>query len=214
MLIWGTRSKVVEGPVMRGHSCAKCGQGEYESFGLLRYFHVFWIPVFPFSRTVGVQCTHCKHTTTGDDVPGAFRDTIRDSVFTRGAVLPLFTGSVLIAAFVGVGVVSSQRDQQLETEYLQTPLANDVYIMDFSRVFENVDNGYKYGVMRVELVDDAEIELSVSNYSYNRSYIPSSDLARDMSAEDFFSEETVVIPRDKLAELKADATIRDVRRGL
>lgn len=212
MLIFGTRSTVVDGPPLQGHGCPGCGKSEYVSFGAARYFHIFWIPVFPYSRKVGLQCTNCKHTVMGKEIPDLVQDTVRPAVFTRKRTLPLFTGSAIIAGIAAFGFYSAQQENMRELEYIQNPLASDVYVMDFSEVFEDVDPAYKYGVMRVEAVDAATVELSVSNYGYDRASIPASDLRRDMAGADYFAEDTLSIDRTELVELKHSNVIRDIRR--
>lgn len=212
MLIFGTRSKILDGPPVRGQSCSNCGQGEYLSFGAARYFHIFWIPVLPFSRTIGVQCAHCKHTVTDKEVPEVFQEPVKSATFTKNRILPLFTGSVLIAGLIAFGAYSAQQDSVLELEYIQNPVASDVYIMDFSQVFDGTDSNYKFGVMRVEAVDDSFVELSVSNYGYDRASIPVSDLRRDMAGDEFFAEQTLSIEREDLIAMQQSNVIRDIRR--
>ncbi len=140
------------------------------------------------------------------------RDQIRTSVFSAGRILPLFTGSVLLAVLFGFVYFSAQQDDQLEFAYVQNPVVNDLYILDFTEVFDEADPEYKYGVMRVVSVGETDVEVSVSNYSYDRSHIKASDLSNDMAGADFFAEETLIIDRESLVSLKQDGTIRDVRR--
>lgn len=212
MLIFGTRSKVVDGPALQGQSCPNCGHGTCVSFGAIRYFHIFWIPVFPFSKKVGLQCANCKHTALGKDVPDMVQDPIRSDVFSRNKTLPLFTGSVLIAGIIAFGAYSVEQDDKRELAYVEDPIVSDVYVMDFSQVFDDVEPGYRFGVMRVEAVNASTIELSVSNYGYDRASIPAADLRRDMSGDDFFGDETVSLAREALVEWKQSNVIRDVRR--
>lgn len=212
MLIFGTRSKVLDGPAFQGHSCPNCGQNGYNSFGAVRYFHIFWIPVFPFSKKVGVECTNCKHAVMDKEVSGPFPDAVRSEIFTRNRVLPLFVGSLLIAGIAVFGAYSAKQESARELAYLENPVASDLYVMDFSHVFEDVDVNYKYGVMRVETVDAETIEVSVSNYGYDRASIPLADLRRDMAGDEFFAAETMSMAREYLVELKQSNVIRDVRR--
>jgi hypothetical protein len=212
MLIFGTRGKILGGPPVQGQSCPNCGQSNYLSFGVVRYFHIFWIPVFPYSKKVGVECTNCKHTATGKEVPDILQDPVRPEIFSRNKTLPLFTGSVLIAGVVAFGAYSAEQESSRDLAYIQNPVANDVYVMDFSQVFEDVDEGYRFGVMRVEAVDTSTIELIVSNYGYDRASIPAADLRRDMGGADFFGQETMSVAREDLVEWKQSNVIRDVRR--
>lgn len=212
MIIYGTRTKVVQGPVTQGQTCPHCGEGQQVAFGAIRYAHIFWIPVFPLSKKAGIECTHCKHAALDDELPDLIRDQIKASVFSVGRLLPMFTGSALLAVLFGFLYFNAQQDEQLEYAYVQEPVVNDLYIMDFTEVFEEADPEYKFGVMRVVSVDDSDVEVSVSNYSYDRSYIKAVDLRNDMASADFFAEETLFIDRESLLSLQEDGTIRDVRR--
>lgn len=212
MIIYGTRTKVVQGLVTQGQTCTQCGEGQQVAFGAIRYAHIFWIPIFPLSKTAGLKCTHCKHAAVDKELPDIMLDQIKASVFSAGRILPMFTGSVLLAVLFGFVYFSAQQDDQLELAYVQNPVVNDLYIMDFTEVFEAADREYKYGVMRVVSVGETDVELSVSNYSYDRSYIKASDLRNDMTGADFFAEEKLFIDRESLESMKQDGTIRDVRR--
>lgn len=63
MIIFGTRASNIGSIEVPSSSCDYCkqeGKQQVSVFG--RYFHVFWIPVFPFGKSVFSECTHCKKT--------------------------------------------------------------------------------------------------------------------------------------------------------
>ena len=68
MIFFGSRSREVVGDLIQGNLCPECGRAEHQSFGVQNYFHIYWIPVFPTSKTVGLVCTHCKKAQTGKEL--------------------------------------------------------------------------------------------------------------------------------------------------
>jgi hypothetical protein len=63
MIIFGLRASNIGSIEVNGSSCSYCHTAETQNitqFG--KYFHVFWIPVFPVSTSTFSECVHCKRT--------------------------------------------------------------------------------------------------------------------------------------------------------
>lgn len=73
MIIFGTRSKILNGSTVTA-DCNHCSstQSVRLSF-VLTYFHIFWIPMFPTSKTGVSQCSHCKQTLYANQMPPALQ---------------------------------------------------------------------------------------------------------------------------------------------
>lgn len=100
MIFFGSRSKVIQGEGIQGVACSNCDSDEFHTFGVLKYFHVYWIPTFPFSKQPGIECKNCKNTLIGKEVPMNLGKKIKTSVFTAGKLVPSFIGLILFASFV------------------------------------------------------------------------------------------------------------------
>lgn len=64
MIIFGTRSKIIEpkDSFAPTTNCAHCNQPNTVHPALqFSYFHIFWIPVFPYSKKYVTECAHCKN---------------------------------------------------------------------------------------------------------------------------------------------------------
>lgn len=62
MIIYGTRGKQLKkGMLVRG-GCSHCENNQHLAVGVVKYFHIFWIPFLVFSKQKFLQCTHCRHT--------------------------------------------------------------------------------------------------------------------------------------------------------
>ncbi len=63
MLIFGTKSSLIETFEVPYDGCDYCGQSNSQIISVVcNYFHLFWIPHFPTSKSVYAECAHCKRT--------------------------------------------------------------------------------------------------------------------------------------------------------
>ena len=69
MIFFGSRGKTISGEIVEGIQCPHCEKEEFITFGIMRYFHLYWIPMFLTSRVAGIECTHCKKTLIGKEIP-------------------------------------------------------------------------------------------------------------------------------------------------
>ncbi|RZL29732.1 MAG: zinc-ribbon domain-containing protein [Pedobacter sp.] len=73
MIIFGTRSKVLNGSMVTAN-CNHCSSSQSVSISfILTYFHIFWIPMFPTSKTGVSQCSHCKQVLYANQMPAALQ---------------------------------------------------------------------------------------------------------------------------------------------
>jgi len=213
MIFFGTKGKVVVGEAVPGVQCPSCENTQFASFGILNYFHLYWIPTFLTSRKVGVECMHCKRTLIDDEVPSHLVEQIRSSVFTTGNTLPMFSGLILIAlASLGL-MYSVQQDTAREETYFAQPAVNDYYVVDFSKIFVDVDAEYNYGVMRITNVTSTEVEMQISNMVYNMASGVQQDIREGKAATDsYYDPETVNFGIDELQEYRDAGAIHAIDR--
>ena len=179
MIIFGSRGKAVAGQLVEGIECPSCGNNQFGTFGTLRYFHLFWIPVFPTSKVTGIECTHCKKTLVGKELPKKLSKQIKSTVFTKKNTLPMYSGLVVITFLVLFLAYDMKQDELKDAAYIEQPAINDLYIVNFTRIFNDTDPEYKYGVMRVKHLSSNQVELQVSTIAYNKT----SGVQKDIRAE-------------------------------
>ncbi len=49
-----------------------------------------------------------------------------------------------------------------EATYLEHPAINDLYIVNFTKIFPDVDSEYKYGLIRIMQLSSGQVEFQVS----------------------------------------------------
>jgi hypothetical protein len=213
MIVFGTRGKVVPGPRKQGIVCANCGKEEHAMYGVLRYFHVFWIPVFPTMKQPVLECLHCKKVLTGKEVPERARRDIAEKVFTRGRVLPLFTGLALIAVlavFIGIGAAAESRK---EAELLAAPAVGDLYVVKLSRFAPRADPKFPYGILRVSSVEGSSLRFQLGTFGYGRATAAASAIRKgQVAGAGYFAPEPLTLQVQELKPLKSGGVIYSVER--
>lgn len=213
MIFFGSKGKVITGEPVQGVQCPSCENGQFVSFGILNYFHLYWIPTFLTSRKVGVECMHCKRTLVGDEVPSHLAEQIKSSVFTTGKTVPMFSGLIIIAIGILGIAYAVQQDTARDEAYLAQPAIDDYYVVDFSKIFTDVDPGHRYGVMRITNVTPNEIEMQISNIVYNKASGVQKDIRDGKTATDsYYDPETISFGVGRLQEYKDAGAVYSIER--
>ena len=213
MVFFGSKGKVVAGEVLEGVTCPECGQSRFATFGILNYFHIYWIPTILTSKKAGMECLHCKRTLVDDEIPPHLIEQIKSGVFSVGRTLPMFSGLIIIA-LLALGITYSiQQDNAEEATYMAAPAVNDYYIFDFSKLFVDSDDEYKYGILRITDVESDAVEMQVSKLAYNKPSGARKDIREgNAAAADYYDAEILYFELPELPALKADGTIYAVER--
>lgn len=213
MVFFGSRGKVVPGRQVDTIECPECGNRQFLTFGILRYFHIYWIPVIPIGRNVGAECGHCKKTLMDEEVPSLVAKNVQSSVFTAKRMLPMFTGAIIIVALGLFGAYALEQESKQETQFLQHPAVADYYVVDLTKIFEDVDPEFKFGVMKVVDVTENQIEVLVSTIAYNTPGGTRDDIDEGKAADSsYYSDGAFVFNRSNLAAMRDSGAIRSVKR--
>ncbi|MBB6521415.1 hypothetical protein [Pseudoteredinibacter isoporae] len=213
MIFFGSRGKTVSGQIVEGIDCPSCESKQFVTFGVIKYFHLYWIPTFPTSRTVGIECTHCRRTLIDKDLPAKLSGEIKATVFKKKNVLPLFSGLIIIACLVLFGIYSVQKDKLQEAAYIEQPLADDFYIVNYAKIFPDADEKYKYGLMRIKEVNSGRVEFQVSKIAYNKVSGVRTDIRnRKASSDDYYDIEPYYMAAENLPEMRESGAIYSIER--
>lgn len=172
MVIFGTRGKVIDGSIessLEGLACGHCGNKRFTSFGTVRYFHLFWLPMFPTAKTVGLECVHCKNCITEkQEIPSISYQQIRSNLFTAKKLFSTYFGSIILAILVSAMLFLEHQEDLQTAELIKTPKVNDVYVADFTKIFEDVENTFKYGALKItNILSTEEVECLVGDFMYS-----------------------------------------------
>ncbi|WP_159064831.1 hypothetical protein [Thaumasiovibrio subtropicus] len=213
MIFFGTRGKVINGPVLEGVKCPHCDHDQFATFGVARYFHLYWIPTFPTSTVTDMECLHCKKSVMDKEMPTELRKEVKAQVCAGKKLWWRYAGVMLIATAIGVGTINAKVEDSNTIDYLKQPVANDVYLSDFTLLLDNIEPGYNYGAMRVKHVTANEVELELSKFVYNKRSGVREDIRNGEAYDDaYYSEDMIYLDIPELQQLKSDGIVLSVTR--
>ena len=100
MLVYGTGTKELGIKRIQGAKCPACESQSVHVIGKASYFHIFWIPILPYSKKVYPFCTNCDLEINKQDIDQRTVDKIKQE--KKGVKIPiyLFSGIILIALLI------------------------------------------------------------------------------------------------------------------
>ncbi|WP_432467871.1 hypothetical protein [Agarivorans sp. Z349TD_8] len=213
MIFFGSKGKSISGQVIEGLQCPSCENEQFITFGLLRYFHLYWIPTFVTSKKVGIECTHCKKTLIGKELPSDLAKQIKKTVYNLKNTLPMFSGLIIIACLALTLSYSLQQNSLQEVAYIEQPAINDIYIVNFTKIFPQADSKYKYGLIRIKQVSENKIQFQVSQIAYNKAAGARKDIEENKAlADSYYDDEPLSFDIKQLKLMKDSGAIYSIER--
>lgn len=128
MIIFGTRTSSYRPYNNTAFDCDHCGsKASVDIFFATRYFHIFWIPVFPFSKTGMSQCQHCKRAQYRGQMSAQMQTCHDDARGRAKTPVRYFTGLILVVLFFTLAFFAAFIGRQNSQSWIQSPKAGDVY---------------------------------------------------------------------------------------
>lgn len=213
MIIFGTRQRTLSGQTIETAPCPDCGNNQFVTFGALRYFHLYWIPTFITGDTIGIECTQCNNTYTDKELPKEITKQIWPTVFKKTRTIPMFSGAFLIACFIAFVVFSVKQDNTKQAQYMNQPALYDIYVVDFTKVFNNTDPEYKYGAMRIKNLSSRHIEFQISQTVYTTTSGVTQDIRDNKTSFDsYYYEKLMSVNISAIKEMKESGAISSIKR--
>lgn len=194
MIIHGSRTRIIGAEQTIDHACTACGQSPVFGSTLQRYFHIYWVPVFPLSRKIAVQCGHCLKTEVAAK-PTNFR--------LAKHPLSSFAGLVLIAVFFAAIWYSNDRDKTVLQVAKLNPHAGDTFIMKVKGETEQ-----ELILLKVVSVDEGSVNALMSKSTY-RSVLSARRAFTKSDREQLLNPQTLYIPLKDFREFEHEDVIRE-----
>lgn len=110
-IFFGTRSSKIKTRKLQGPTeCPHCqSQDSFFATTFGKYFHVFWIPILPFSKTTLVECAHCKKTYRTNELPENIQQALHKTDEQNPVKRPIWhsLGCLVVVAFFGLSIILS-----------------------------------------------------------------------------------------------------------
>ncbi len=128
MIFYGTKPihvKSENAPIIKCTSCDSQGGISFHFYST--HAHLYWIPIFPYSRIGYSSCQNCGAKLE----PKQMSESMKRSydIFRKGARTPIwqFSGLALIAILILFGIYTSKANDARELEYMASPRVEDIY---------------------------------------------------------------------------------------
>jgi hypothetical protein len=212
-IFFGTKGKTISGKLVEGFQCPSCKNKRFISFGIIRYFHIFWIPTFITSRKVGIECTHCKRTLIGEEISNKSSKQIKAIVFNKQNTIPLFSGLIIITFLFLLTMYEGNKKSVREYTYIEQPAINDIYTVNFNKLYSDTESEYKYGLMKISSISLEKIKFKVSKKAYNKVSGVRKDIREIKTlSRSYYDKDFLYISISELKKLKDSGAIYSIDR--
>jgi hypothetical protein len=203
MLIYGWASKTLKTARFKGDKCSNCQSEERFIIVSASYAHIFWIPLFPYKKSLEIGCASCSQTyaakNASDDLKGIAKK-LKASVKTPWY---LYSGLIIVALLIGLFVFQDFQQKQEYKSYLSQPQKDDIYTLyDAEETTE-----YKYYLWKVIEVNGDSVNIAPNSFQYNMS-------PTKLDQADGFYDIYYTYHKDYLINLFEEGALKQVQRGL
>jgi hypothetical protein len=200
MIIYGWRESKIKTQQMKNETCPDCKEtGSMIGVLFTKYFHIFWIPLFPYSKKGVFHCPNCSNRfdqkSLMHHLPRAYQN------FKSDTKIPIwqFSGLILVLGIVLWTIWSSQADKNKEKEYVQNPIVGDVYVYE---VAPGAFSTFKV----TDLMEDSLV------FVQNNYQIDVLSGIRDIDQDSSYSHVEYIISNHEIGEMYEENEIRDIIR--
>lgn len=208
MIIYGTGKKVLKGSrKIQASACPNCSANELYITSTVKYFHLFWIPLFPIEKFAHPICRNCNFAKRITDSKVIAK--IKSEKKKFKTPLTMYSGVVVIALLISYFMISSVLHNQEVAKNIKNLTKNDVI------VFKSTQAKQEYYYCRVIEVRSDTVIYNVSNYSFQGGTPDESTYRKDKGEYlDFFNtEDTLYLTQNEIDSLYENNEIYDLYRS-
>lgn len=82
--------------------------------------------------------------------------------------IPVQYWALIVLVIFGYAALDKREKNELTQEYLSLPMVGDVYVVDYSKIEGEYEEGYKYGAMKIVDIDSDFVEFAYGDYVYEK----------------------------------------------
>jgi hypothetical protein len=203
MIIYGHKATKTGHQSLFGTKCSNCNtNNSLEMYSFSRYFHIFWIPVFPYRKEALTQCNNCKQVLHKKEFSSDLLSQYDEMKTNIKTPYWQFIGAGLLAALIIVITFSIKEDNKRDTAYLTAPKEGDIY--EIKIAYKN------YTLYKVSKVTPDSVYVLFNKFESNKR--TGLNQAKMNMSESFIEDELLPIAKKDLLLMKEKGEIEEVRR--
>jgi len=193
-MIYGTGGKKLGEVLITNEKCPSCEKiNTVYLHGVARYFHILWIPVFPFSKKLITICHSCENEISEKERLQSLKDKVDLEKGSLKLPVFLFAGLAIIIAFIGYLQYESKKHKEFVGDRIHNLQTDDVI------VFKNSSTEYTFAL--VDSVINDTLTFKNSNYSIDAKPTKSDYINGITKKDDFFNDELYILSQKEVDSL-------------
>ena len=203
MIIYGNKATKTGHQSLFGTKCSNCDtKDSLEMYTFSRYFHIFWIPVFPYKKEAVTQCNNCKQILNKKEFSSALLSQYEEMKVSSKTPYWQYIGLAVFGVLIFSIVYSIREDDKRDKAYLAAPKTGDIYEI------KTIDGAYT--LYKVSEVTADSVYVLFNQYQSNKqSGLSESKMT---AASSFIQEDPMPIAKKDLAAMKEKGEIQGVNR--
>lgn len=201
-MIIGTKTKTLTTHYLPEQSCQSCDKVNVSLIVRSSYFHILWIPVFPYKKENILACENCRSTNSLISESPEINHLGNQLKSNSRHPYYLFSGLSIIPVFLIWFVLFLGSNDERMRDQLLNPLPNDIYFL----YNNNEPSGKKYSLLKVRTIKGDTIYTSFNRDAYHS--FPSK-----LNTTDGFYEFTIPMHKSAIQKLYDEIVLIDIQRG-
>ena len=185
--------------------CHECGSNKLLVKGQLLFLKLLFIPILPISKKHYLSCSNCGKTTPLSNT--------EYNLIPRLDFFQKFIGAFLVVLLLCLYTYNQKRVTSIENDVLSNPQTFDFYIVDQTKISFGTSHTYPFLIAKVSEVDEHNILIKLSSYSYQTKRGLIKDIRTDkLLMNNYFLTSTHALPKSQLLNLKNNGVIKQALR--
>jgi hypothetical protein len=128
--------------------------------------------------------------------------------------IPIEFWAIILPVLFTLIQINDTKNDTKDYDFIQAPVVNDKYLSDFTKFFPEIDEDYKYGVLRVVSVQAEGVQVDSSRMAYSAKSGAKKDI-RENKADNakYYSNQIFFIKKQALFDYKDTGKIIRVFRS-
>ena len=151
MFFFGSKKKVIKSGQISNVVCFNCKENALMWYTIeSSYFHLYWIPMFPYKKRTHVECLDCGTLLASK----SFSEPIKNKLQRENELKPannpiwMFSGLIILCVLIPLAFLQSSKADDTKLSYLNNPKVGDVYYLSLPT---------KYTTMKIKAIDKESI---------------------------------------------------------
>jgi hypothetical protein len=133
MIFFGTKEKEIKRGKLANVICNECKENVSMTYVVTsKYFHLYWIPTFPFKKNTTVSCNNCETVFEKKQ----FSENIKNKLQRENELKParnpiwMFAGLLILAFLIPLAFLQSSKADVEKADFKNNPKVGDVYFLN------------------------------------------------------------------------------------